>query len=290
MIPYIFYNYTIERNGKALDSIEQEKLILSLVGKDVPYRKKKPTLNDYDTCIATPELKSVDIGDKKKLTILTFRIAKHISERDVKKYDKKANKIVSESQHADEDALGSVIAVPFVGKLAVADKSGEGYLSATSTVSRFRTIIEFNKEYSVTVSTVSSPAELENAIKSWRLTEFSFSARPFNPSVHVQGEKVHALLNDSDGKISGRMTPNKGEELKLGMAGFLWEIIGLAKRGYAKYGARGKSKDGHMMQIEKADPNDTKPPVIRLFADDALSEVERGEAIAKALADVHGDN
>lgn len=289
MIPYLLYNYSMQKDGVAIDALTQAKLIEGMVGIEVAYRKKNPLSIDKDTCIVTPKKTRIDIGDNVVAKALSFCVARHITTRGALKWDRSRDAIDRVDRVTDEDVLGFVFLLPEYGKLAVADRTGETYLNASSTLGRLRAIIQSKKGFSISFSTASSGVELGNALKAWELSEFSFTARPFNPSVSRQGQKVHDVLFPNNAKLQGKIVPNKGTHLEYnGENGIMWEIVGLAEKGYAEYGTKGTTKDGQAIQIVKTSPTSGKPPIIKIFLDGMASVREAGKVLARALLDIHG--
>lgn len=289
MIPYLLYNYSIMKNGELVSMFEQLRLIDRMIGVEVAYRKRKPTRNDFDTCIITPVSYDVDIDEHTKVKVLSVGVARHVTVRDALKWDRESDVVLSVQRVTDEDILGYILLIPEYGKLAVADRTGDSYLGAQSTLGRFKSVIQSNKEYSVGYNIASSRDELKNAIKAWSLSEFTFSARPFNPSVTRQGQKVHEMLQANNAKMRGAIKPNKGDRLAYDdKGGLMWEIVGLAERGYAEYGAKGMTSDGQSVQISKASPTSGKLPFIKIFLSGLTTAQEVGRFLARALLDIHG--
>lgn len=287
--PYVFYRYKIVEDDVLLTTADQWELLTENVGRMVAYRRSNPTPRDMDTYLIMPDHYSVvHPKSREELTIHFFNVAKHITSRKTHKYEQDKNDLVKIEVSADEDIFGSVVTIPRLGLLAASDRTGNDYLNAKSTVARFATIIRSIPSIAMQFELASSLEDLGTAVKNWSLDEFSFTAKPYNPTVRVPGDKMHELLEPDNAKVIGRAKANKGEKLVYSDEGLINEITGLAERGYAEYGAKGKTAQGYFAMIEKANPYKNKAPKIRVFVPEKTRRELNAQAVASVLLDIDG--
>lgn len=252
-IPYVFYRYRVFdiRDDRTLTPKQFWTLLCKNTNIEVAYRKSDPSESDKDTSWVEPDENTLSHnGGKNK--IFTCQIARHITSRRAKQYDKGNDKIFFEERSTDEYATSRAVFVPSVGIVGFSDKSGDGNINAQSAASRFATIARTLHYTGCEISLAATSTDLENALKNWELSDFSFTARPFNPTVRTPGDKLHPLLHNDNAKIVGHARPNKKTALVVSDDGFINEVAGLARRGYAEYGATGKTPSGYIAKIAKS--------------------------------------
>ncbi|MEW6215955.1 MAG: hypothetical protein AB1478_12260, partial [Nitrospirota bacterium] len=259
------------------------------LGKEIAYRKAIPSEVDKDTSIVTPDKTTIlHPKSKQSIAVLFCSIAKHIDTRSVNKYDRAVDEISREYISTDEYAIGDLILIPSAQLLAAADKSNPEDLNARSTIGRFISIVRVLTKYDIQIEPATSPGYLQSALKNWKLEEFSFTARPFNPSVRTPGDKLHPLLAGDNAKLVGKEKPNKGEHLIYSEQGLMNEVTGLADRGYGEYGAVGTTSQGYHARIEKADPTGNRQPKIKVYIPPKSSKEEHVKAVATSLLEIDG--
>ncbi|MBG0777100.1 MAG: hypothetical protein H0S85_11800 [Desulfovibrionaceae bacterium] len=287
--PYIFYSYSLSCVDVLLTTSEQWDLLLDNLGREIAYRKTSPTEQDRDTCIITPD-KTTILNDSngEVVDVLYFSIAKHIDSRKAIKYDKSADILSRESVAADEYLVGNIVMIPLLGLLAASDRSSQEDMNAKSSTNRFRAIVREIPLHSISIESAASYEYLREALKNWQLDEFSFTVRPFNPSVKTPGDKLHSLLSPDNAKVMGKEKPNKGDHLTFSEEGLMNEVTGLADRGYGEYGTVGTTVDGYHARIEKTAPESRKPPRIKVFVPPMSSKEAHVQAVAKTLLEIYG--
>lgn len=250
-IPYTFYRYSItnKHSKKVISPIILWNLLCENTGKEVPYRKKDPRPIDFDTSWVEPDEFSLELDSS--YSIYTCQIARHLTTRKAKQYDKQNDRLFHTRVSTSEYATSRAIFIPQIAIVAFADQTGEGAINASSASSRFATIVRYDKKYDCDIELAATTSDLESALRNWSLTDFSFTARPFNPTIRTPGDKLHPLLKEDNAKIVGHARPNKNSALTVSEDGFISEITGLAQHGYAEYGASGKTPSGFLARIAK---------------------------------------
>lgn len=286
--PYSFYNYKISNNSYILSARDQWSLLNDCLGKEVPYRKSTDSRAFYDTSIITPGRTSITTQKYNTLDVLFFSIARHIDTRKANKYDKINDKLAYTDVPTDEYIVGDIILLPHVHLLAASDRTTQEYLNASSTTRRFVSIVKFLKKYDIKILPASSKNYIKTALATWKINEFSFTARPFNPSVRTPGDRLHELLVQDNAKVVGKAKPNKGEQLIVSDEGWINEVTGLADRGYGEYGAVGTTEKGYFARIEKSAPESSKLPKIKVYIPEALSQEKHVQTVAETLLEIDG--
>ena len=266
LIPYIFYRYRVFniKNDRTLTPIQFWKLLCDNTNIEVAYRKSEPSEADKDTSWVEPDEDSLVYENEEKL-VFTCQIARHITSRRTKQYDKDNDKIFFVDRPTDEYATSRAVFVPSIGIVGFSDKSGDGNINAQSAASRFASIIRSLKHMECAIAVAASATDLENALRNWELSIFSFTARPFNPTVRTPGDKLHSLLHNDNAKIVGNAKPNKESALVVSEDGFINEVAGLARKGYAEYGATGKTPSGYVAKIAKSKNPDKYDRQIKIY-------------------------
>ncbi|WP_210245503.1 hypothetical protein [Tardiphaga sp. vice304] len=136
-------------------------------------------------------------------TVHTWEVAQDVKFREKMRYDRRTDEVAEEMVETDEIRLTKFIAIPRLGVFAVDDTLSERSLGAKSAVSRFRSIFEqLLDDVEVTVNFAGTPQDAQRALDTWKLEQFSFTVRPFNPTVRKLGEKIHELMtNDHVGDL-----------------------------------------------------------------------------------------
>ena len=286
--PYSFYRYSVSSHDVLLTFSQQWNLLIDNLGREIAYRKSNPSDLDKDTCIVTPDKTSVVINEAHdKVGVLFFSIAKHIDNRKANMYNRENDTLRKETVPTDEYVVGNLVMIPSVGLIAASDGNSPEDLNAASSVSRFAAIVRSIPYHKIEVTSATTFNYLRTALKNWKLDEFSFTARPFNPSVRTPGDKLHHLLADDNAKVSGKAKPNKGEHLHFSDEGWMSEVTGLADRGYGEYGAVGTTADGYHARIVKTAPDSKKAPIIKVYIPPKSSKEEHIQAVAITLLEIN---
>jgi hypothetical protein len=232
-------------------------------------------------------------------TVHTWAVGQDVKYRQRSRYDKRKDEITDDLVEADEIRHAKFISVPRLGVFAVDDTFGDRSLGARSAVSRFSAIVEqLVADTDVRVNFAGTPADAQKALETWKLDQFSFSVRPFNPTPRKLGEIMHELMvKDHVGAMRGIATPGEADDMKDSREGLISEAKGLADAGYGQYGATGTTPDGLRAKLSKPKFTMDKDKNKRAQAQNRTLKVyiERDEdpekeegAIVKALLDLYG--
>jgi hypothetical protein len=149
----------------------------------------------------------------------------------------------------------------------------------------------------VDVNFAGTPDDAQKALETWKLDEFSFTVRPFNPTVRKMGEKMHELLiSDEIGTLQAVARPIQGKDMKDSHEGLIAEAKGLTDAGYGQFGAKGTtphglraslSKPKFTMNKEENKEAQAQNRTLKVYMPKADSADEEEAAIVKALLDLY---
>jgi len=242
-----------------------------------------------DTLAMTPGQRTID-----GLQVLTWRVGVKVMLRTATDYDALKDTLVRNTIAHEGVRYEDFVAVPKLGVVAISDRSGEDHIGAKNAAARFETVVRKGLPGAEAIIDWGvSETDVEAALKRWTVSEFSFSVRPFNPTVRDQGRRVHeALLEERASLMRGTIVAQTGEGLQAKDGGFISEALGLSRAGYGQIGFRGVTEDGQEAQFKKPQfsMNKKKNQEVReegqplkVFIEPKKSDKKEVEAIAKAL-------
>jgi hypothetical protein len=291
---YLFCRYMILDDEDPITPDDEWEILSKIKGDPIAYRVREPKPDDYDTFLMRPRRKRVS-GE----AIHTWVVAQDIRFRQRSRHDKTSDEITEEMVETEEIKHTKFVAIPRLGVFAVDDSVSERTLGAKSAVSRFTAIVEqLVDESEVRVSFAGTPQDAQKALETWKLDNFSFTVRPFNPTPRKLGEQIHELMiADGVGKLQAVATPVDGTDMRDSHQGIIAEAKGLTEAGYGQYGASGTTPDGLRASISKPKFTMDKEANRRAQAQNRTLKVyipkgdnveEDEAAIVKALLDLYG--
>jgi hypothetical protein len=235
-----------------------------------------------------------------RYNVYTWEVAQDLKYRERSRYDKKRDEVAQEVIETEEIRHTKFICIPRLGVFAVEDSINERSLGARSAVSRFSAIIEYHLENSeVKVNFAGSPQDAQKALETWTLDQFSFTVRPFNPTIRKFGETMHHLMvEDNVGMLRAVAMPAEGRDMRDSHGGLISEAKGLSDAGYGQYGATGVTPGGLRASIKKpkftADKNknleaQAQNRTLKVYIEKADSLEEEERSIVSALLELYGN-
>lgn len=293
-IPYLFCRYQMTIHDEPLTGDEQLELLTDLRGRMVAHRKANPSPLDEDTFIMKPKQKAYE-GQY----VLTWHVAQHVNMRQRTKYDRDNDDVVDEAVETDEVRHTKIIALPTFGVLAVDDRLSERSLGGKSAISRFKSVFSTVSGGQARVEFAGTSTDLSRALETWALDKFTFSVRPFNPTIRKPGAQLHEMMiADGIGEMRAIAKPKKGESMRDSHEGLITEAVGLTEHGYGQVALSGRTPGGRTATFggvkfdqdkerNKKEQAKSRPLKIQI---DEMSTVEEEEAeIVKALLEFFGD-
>ena len=175
---------------------------------------------------------------------LTFDVGHRIIQRVESRYDDDADEYDMVTVGANDTVFTSFVVLPRLSVLAVKDGHGNR-LSASSGMGRLRAIFASHSDSEFRYSRTADPDDIDRAIRSLRITEFSFDVRPFNPHPSSPGEQLDRLMKEAGvGRFKGKAQPSPTKAMKAEDDGLLAEAIGLSRAGYGQFALKGQTPSG----------------------------------------------
>jgi hypothetical protein len=145
---------------------------------------------------------------------------------------------------ADDTVFTRFVALPRLGVVAVKDGTGDR-LSAISGMGRLKSIISAHSPIMLHYEKTAQAADIDRAMQFFRLTEFSFDVRPFNPHPSSPGERLDELMREAGvGRFKGRAKPATTSKMKADDGGLIAEAVGLSRAGYGQYSLKAETDSG----------------------------------------------
>jgi hypothetical protein len=286
-IPFLFARYRVGEEDEDWDGPTQLKMLRRIRGKrfDQPYSRSPVP----DTLAMSPGSRTVG-----GYQVLTWIVGYKVLVRTAVDYDDLTDALKINTFEGEGVRYEDFVAVPALGVMAISDRTGEQHIGARNAISRFQTVIRRGiPGAEAVVSLGVTDADVEAALKQWKVSEFSFTVRPFNPRVRQQGRKVHeALVDEKAAMLRGTLRAEPGEGLKAAEGGFINEAVGLYRMGYGQIGFRGEMPDGQNAQLKKPEFSQDKAEnlevresgtPLRVFISPQTNARKEVEELAKAL-------
>lgn len=283
----VLARYSMSTPAGGLSALEQKRLLDALKeAPPIPYRKAEPTPDDHDTYMMAAAQ-----GTRRGEPFLTWQVCRDISFRQVRRPDRK-NQVVNVSfEDTDDCELARIVALPRLGVLAAEDGTGEGRLGGWAAIKRFQAIVKLHSDVEFSAEPAGSAQDLKRAIETWDLEKFSFQARPFNPHPSNPGKALSDMMKtDGVGELRGQALPLAGAHMKAKDEGLIQEAMGLAEKGYATYGATGRTPSGAEAIVKKQEfSHDRNKNLERLRGPQQLRvyvDADKDEQRIKQIVDV----
>lgn len=294
-IPYIFCRYDFVRKRQALSIKEQQELLESLKAARVAYRNKEPSQDEFDTFEMTPRHFTFDGVDA-----FSWCVGYDIRTRTEASYDTATDLITEHFAEANGIRFTRFVAVPSLRGLAVSDQRSDIHLGGMAGISRFKAVVRSKKGNRFRVEPAGSSADIDRAFKAWRVQQFSFSVRPFNPTRRRLGGQLHDLMvKNGVMQLSGVARPSGGDAITAPKSGIVGEAIGLAEHGYGQVALKGVTSQGREAVIgkphfsqekEKNKKRQAAPRLIKVYIlEYESSERRRVGEVVKALVEFYGN-
>ena len=246
-INYIFCRYRISIGDEPLDEIAQHNLLAENQGSEYDHGRLREGTQPQTLC--TDPL-VVDFASRKALS---FQIGYKPGIRTDQRYDATQKKVVRRLREDQHTRFGHLVAIPSLGALAVRDRSTDELLPALQTLGALRSFIlgATEREGAIDI-THSTDDDLNHALQTWAVKEYSYTVRPVNPT----GGDLALLrseMHKSEGiaREVGKVKPNEGESLTMA-EGIIGQTKAMADAGYGQIGIKGVTEDGHSATIPKA--------------------------------------
>ncbi len=285
--PYIFARFKVGFEEDDWDGARLFKALRKVKGQrfDQPYSRSTVP----DTLAMAPASRTIG-----GFQVLHWMVGHKVMVRTAIDYDDLNHVLKVNTFPGEGVRYEDFIAIPALGVMAISDRTGEQHIGAKNAAARLQTVVRKGFPGAEIILDLGvSEDDVEAALKQWTVREFSFTVRPFNPTVRRQGQKVHEALVDEKGAVfRGVIKAQPGEGLEAKEGGFINEAIGLSRAGYGQIGFTGETPEGQVAQFKKPefsqDKNKNqkvrdKGQPLKVFIEPQPSAKKDIEEIAKAL-------
>lgn len=293
-IPFLFCRYQLTVRDDALTAEEQLDALCQLRGQMVAHRKANPTPLDEDTFIMKPKNKVYE-----SQYVLTWHVAQHLNMRQRSKYDRDNDEVVDEAVETDEIRHTKIVALPTFGVLAVDDRLSDRSLGGKSAIGRFKSVFAAFPGGQARVDFAGTSTDLSRALETWSLDRFTFSVRPFNPTVRKPGDQLHEMMiADGIGEMRAIAKPKKGESMYDSHEGLITEAVGLTENGYGQVSLSGTTPSGRFATFgspkfdqdkEKNKREQAKSRPLKVQINEMATVEEEEAEVVKALLEFFGE-
>ncbi len=130
------------------------------------------------------------------------------------------------------------------------------------------------------------------------MDRFTFTARPFNPTVRKPGDVLHDLLAaDHAGLINAVITPDPSHQMRDSKEGIIAEATDLSDANYGQIGATGTTPGGLKASLSKPkfDLDKTKNAkhqaenrALKVYIEGKAGDDDEEAGVVNALLELHG--
>lgn len=178
----------------------------------------------------------------------TGRIGRHLTEREVSKYDSAFDKVKSITQDDDDFPNTWFIAFPRLGVIAVRDGASP---PADSAIQRLHAILIHRQKMFATFTAMKAPIDLRQAVERFKVTEVTFEVFPVNPHTASLGMRLdEERARDHIRKWRGKAEATPSNPIQLG-GGLLTAIQQLQQSGHATIGFKGVTQDNVAVSVPR---------------------------------------
>lgn len=245
-VNYVLYRYEVtDEDDNVVGGRAHHAMLEDSRGKPTSYRAEDTSTTRKNTLM---RLRPEHIHEE---FVLTFDVGYSITERLERRWDTEADEYNRVSVSADDLIFTSFVLIPRLSVVAVRDGHTD-QLSASAGMGRLRSIIENHSDYWFRYSKSANPDDVDHAMRTFRLTEFSFDVRPFNPHPAAPGERLHELMIEAGvGRFRGKAEPSSTKPMSAEEEGLVAEAVGLSRKGYGQFSLKAETESGAKLTFGK---------------------------------------
>lgn len=247
-INYLFCNYEFEIEDEFLDETAQFNLISENQGGEFTHGREKDGIQPQTLCTdpARHNLNGV--------TAHSFEIGYKPGVRILQEYDGTVRKKRSRLERDNHTKFGHVVTIPSLGAMAIRDRSSDDTVGAYQTIGIMKSLVRGIADGHGQINlTHASEEDVTHALQNWEVNEYSYTARPLNPTGGDLAKLRTAMYHTENVyQENGKVKAPPGESLKVAN-GTLGQTYELYEGGYAQVGFKGETEDGHTASIPKSD-------------------------------------
>ena len=296
--PFLLYRYQMEIEGEELNSRAQLVALKELQGQFLPSGNKAAIEGRFDTVLMRPR----SFHDDEETQVFTWSVGTTNKVRIRVDYNK-ADDDIDRKLLADGGLRYSdFVAIPALGIMAVDDRSGEEFLGGSNAAHRFKSIFRHSGttgDRDVQIVPAADYADVQNALKRWSITTFSFTIKPYNPHAPtaLARELGERLKERQVKRAHGEWQAEQDKGLK--PDDDMSAIVELSEAGYGQIAIKGRTPKGQQVEIKKSAFSEDKdknlkslekPRQMRILVDtEGLSDRKVQKIISAIITELHGD-
>lgn len=245
---YLFCRYSIDAEDGRLDEAGEFSFLAENQGGEQSHGRERDDGSRGSVLCTDPRTQTAE--DRRSHV---FEIGYKAGFRTRQLYDPVTKKIVHEVATDPHTKLGQVITVPSLGAMAVRDRASDDTLHAQATLAGLRSLIRGASNDELVINVLHATNEdVEHALKTWTVSEYTYTVRPLNPTGGALARmRTEALNAENIFQESGKVRSAPGQGLKIG-SGVIGQTKDLVDSGYGQNGVKGTTEDGQVASIPKA--------------------------------------
>lgn len=245
-INYLFCRYSIDGADGQIDDAGEFSFLSENQGGEHAHGREKDGARPRVLC-TDPRL--IEVANQRAHV---FEIGNKPGFRARQQYDPATKEVVRSVQADPHTKFGQVITVPAIGAVAIRDKPSDDTLGSNDTVASFRSFVIGASAGAWRLNVIyANNADVDHALKTWRVSEYSYTVRPLNPTGGDLAKLRSEMFKEENiYQESGVVKAPPGQSLKLAN-GTIGQTNDLVLSGYGQSGVKGRTEDGNLAAIPK---------------------------------------
>lgn len=255
---YLFCRYSIDSEEGPLDEAGEFAFLSENQGGEHGHGRERDGVVPQTLCTDPKHFQH----DGRRVHIFDIGLKPGVRYR--QQYDPATKAVVRNLERDPHTKLGQIITVPSIGAMALMDRASDDTISAYKSISALKSFVcgASDDERSLNVIHATND-DVERALNNWRVTEYSYTVRPLNPTGGALARmRTEMYRTENIYQESGKVTAPPGEGLRIG-EGTVGQTHDLVESGYGQSGLKGITEDGQTASIPKLPFSQDKEKNIR---------------------------
>jgi len=245
-VSYVFCRYEIEVDDASLEASAEFVLISENQGSEHSHGRDREGVQPQTLC-TDPVKMNVD-----GIRAHSFEIGFKPGVRLRQEYDESTKRKVQSLERDTHTKFGHIVTVPELGAMAVRDWATDDTLAAAQTLSAVKSLVRSISDGNGQISiSHADEGDVDRAFERWNVHEYSFTARPLNPTGGDLAKMRTAMYQSENvWQETARLKAPPGGNLKKEDV-TIGQVEELHEGGYAQRGFKGQTEDGHAASMVK---------------------------------------
>lgn len=292
-INYLFCRYFIEIEDTPLDATGEFSLVSENQGQEVVHGREKNGVQPQTLC--TEPVRFEVEGVRAHSFEAGFKPGIRIRQE----YNPDTRKKQRRIERDTHTKFGHLVTIPSLNAMAIRDRTSEDTIGAYQTIGVLRSLVGGISDGSGQISLHhATEADVERALTTWNVSEYSYTARPLNPTGGDLAKMRSAMYEKENVfQENGKVRAAPGQSL-VKADGTLGQTYDLYQGGYAQIGFKGHTPEGHAASIPKQDfsqdkqknlnVRENRPRYLRISFEREAAEDDKTLDVATALMRFYG--